>query len=139
MVDPIRWPTALPFEESFDAQIGFSYDSITPETVSGHFDVRPDLLDRAGGVALGVFTTVAEGAASIGTAWAVVPEGMAASGLSNDTTATGPGPVGSGRVSVQARRRSARADLWTWDVECRDEHGELCAVSKVLIAVRPMR
>jgi hypothetical protein len=35
-------PTAVPFEHSFDARIGFEYDSVTAEEVVGHFDVRPE-------------------------------------------------------------------------------------------------
>jgi acyl-coenzyme A thioesterase PaaI-like protein len=130
-------PTVLPFGETFDALIGFSYDAVGPEEVAGHFEVRAQLLDRTGHVPSGVFTAVAEGAASMGTAVAVVSDGMAASGLSNDTTVTA--AVSAGRVVVRARRRAHAPDLWTWDVESADAQGRTCAVSKVLIAVRPRR
>src|SRR5690242_10982145 len=101
-MDLRQFATAVPFDDTFDARLGFEYDHIGPERVTGHFDARAELLDRAGAVALGVFTSVAEGSASMGTAAAVVPQGMAASGLSNDTTVTA--AVGSGRIAVEARR-----------------------------------
>jgi acyl-coenzyme A thioesterase PaaI-like protein len=73
----------VPFERSFDAQIGLHYERIEAHEVVGSFDVRPELLDAAGRLHGGVLTTVAEGMASMGTAAGVLEAGTAASGMSN--------------------------------------------------------
>jgi uncharacterized protein (TIGR00369 family) len=135
-LDPAEFSPAVPFERSFDAQIGLSYDRIEPHEVVGTFEVRQDLLDRGGRLHGGVLTAVAEGTASMGTAAGVMGEGMTASGMSNDTSIVA--NVEGGRLTAVARRRSAAPDLWAWDVEITDEDGRTCSLSKVLIAVRPM-
>jgi 1,4-dihydroxy-2-naphthoyl-CoA hydrolase len=127
-------PLAVPFEESFDAVLGLAYDAVEPTEVRAHLDARSELLDRNGVVPLSVFTAVAEGTASVGTAYQVIPEGFSASGLANNTTIVA--GVREGRVDVLARREAATHDLWTWAVEARDSDGTLVATSTVLIAVR---
>jgi 1,4-dihydroxy-2-naphthoyl-CoA hydrolase len=137
-LDPADFSPAVAFERSFDAQIGLSYDRIEEDQVVGTFEVRADLLDHSGRLHGGVLTAVAEGAASMGTAAGVMSEGMTASGMSNDTSIVA--GVGEGRMmTAVARRRAAAPDLWAWDVEISDEDGRTCSLSKVLIAVRPMR
>jgi len=126
----------VPFDESFDATLGLTYDRVTSAEVVASFEARPELCNRNGLIGLGVFTSVAEGTASLGTAVGVRPDGRrTVSGLSNDTNLTG--DVSHGVVTVRARRRAHEPDTWTWDVECLDAQGRTCAVSKVLIAVRP--
>ena len=127
----------MPFERSFDAQIGLSYDRIEPHEVVGTFEVRADLLDHGGRLHGGVLAAVAEGAASMGTAAGVMSEGMTASGMSNDTSIVA--DAGEGRLTAVARRRAAAPDLWAWDVEISHEDGRTWSLSNVLIAVRPMR
>jgi 1,4-dihydroxy-2-naphthoyl-CoA hydrolase len=127
----------VPLERSFDAQIGLAYDRIEPDEVVATFAVRPVLLDRAGRLHGGVLTAVAEGTASMGTAAGVMKDGMVASGMSNDTTVVA--AVTEGRLTAKARRRAAAPDLWVWDVEIADDDGCTCSLSKVMIAVRPMR
>lgn len=100
----------VPFAKTFDALLGIVYDTLTPEEVRGHFDINPALLSRGGAVSSGVYTTVAEGAASIATASDVVQEGMAALGLSIETTLTD--EFATGRVTFVARRRPREPDLW---------------------------
>jgi 1,4-dihydroxy-2-naphthoyl-CoA hydrolase len=136
-LDPAEFSPVVAFERSFDAQIGFSYDRIEPHEVVGTLEVRPDLLDHGGRLHGGVLTAVAEGAASMGTFAGVMGEGMAAAGMSNDTSVLA--DVEAGRLTVVARRRAAAPDLWAWDVEITHEDGRTCSLSKVLIAVRPMR
>ena len=136
-VDLRRLDTPIAFEDSFEGRLGVAYEAVTPEEVSGHADVESVHLAPHGAVALGVFASLAEGAASLGTAVGVLGDGMSAAGLSNETTLTRDVP--GGRVTFVARRRSRAPDLHVWDVECRDGSGTTCAVSKVLIAVRPPR
>ena len=136
-VQPGEHASVIPFERSFDSQLGLTYDRIEPEEVLAHLEVRPDLLDRNGRLQGGVFMAAAEGTASMGTAAGVMPDGMIASGMANDTSVVG--DLTEGRMTGLARRRASRPDLWTWDVEARDGDGRTCALSKVLIAVRPRR
>lgn len=136
-LDPAAFSPVVPFERSFDAQIGLSYERIEPHEVVATLEVRPDLLDHGGRLHGGVLTAAAEGTASIGTAAGVLGQGMAASGMSNDTSIVA--DVADGRLTAVARRRSAAPDLWAWDVEISHDDGRTCSLSKVLIAVRPMR
>ena len=134
-MDPADFSPVVPFERSFDAQIGLAYDRIEPDEVVATVVVRPELLGRDGRLHGGVLTAVAEGTASMGTAAGVMKDGMVASGMSNDTTVVA--DVDEGRLTAVARRREATPDLWAWDVEIRDDDGRTCSLSKVLIAVRP--
>jgi uncharacterized protein (TIGR00369 family) len=136
-LDPAEISPVVPFERSFDAQIGLAYERIEPHEVVGSFEVRPDLLDHRGRLHGGVLTSVAEGTASMGTFSGVMGEGMTASGMSNDTSVVA--DVVTGRLTAVARRRAAAPDVWAWDVEISDGDGRTCSLSKVLIAVRPMR
>ena len=136
-VDPADFSPVVPFERSFDAQIGVDYDRIAPDEVVATFVVRAELLDSGGRVHGGVLTAVAEGTASMGTAAGVMNDGMAASGMSNDTTVVA--DVTEGRLTAVATRRAAAPDLWVWDVEITGDDGRTCSLSKVMIAVRPMR
>jgi 1,4-dihydroxy-2-naphthoyl-CoA hydrolase len=136
-LDPAAFSPVVPFERSFDARLGLSYDRIEPHEVVGTLEVRPELLDHGGRLHGGVLTAVAEGTASMGTAAGVMGERMTAAGMSNDTSIVA--DVGEGRLTAVARRRAAAPDLWAWHVEITDADGRTCSLSKVLIAVRPMR
>jgi 1,4-dihydroxy-2-naphthoyl-CoA hydrolase len=136
-VDPADFSPVVPFERSFDAQIGVDYDRIAPDEVVATFVVRAELLDSSGRLHGGVLTAVAEGTASMGTAAGVMKDGMAASGMSNDTTVVA--DVTEGRLTAVATRRAAAPDLWVWDVEITGDDGRTCSLSKVMIAVRAMR
>jgi acyl-coenzyme A thioesterase PaaI-like protein len=68
------------------------------------------------------------------TALAVIPQGMMASGLSNDTTTVR--EVSGGVIHAEARPVSEAPEAWVWAVEMRDDAGEMCGFSRVTIAVR---
>jgi acyl-coenzyme A thioesterase PaaI-like protein len=129
--------TPIPFERTFDAQLGLVYDRVSPEEVTATLPVRDAVRSAEGPVPGGVFAAIAEGMASMGTAVGVLPEGSGAAGMSNDTRVLV--EVVAGDVAVVARRRGAEPDLWVWDVEARDADGRPCAVSVITIAVRPLR
>jgi hypothetical protein len=57
--------------------------------------------------------------------------------MSNDTSIVA--DAAAGRLTALARRRAAAPDVWAWDVEITDGDGRTCSLSKVMIAVRPMR
>ena len=124
-------------EKTFDKRLGVEHGEVSPERTSATMTVHDGVLTEDGVVHGGVWASIAEGLASIGTFVGVAQDGFSASGLSNDTRTLA--EVRSGKVEVVARRRDQKPDLWTWVVEATTEDGTLCAFSTVLIAVRPMR
>ena len=124
------------FAGTFEGLIGTVYDDYAPGMLAGHVAVREDMLGWYGTAPLGLFATLAEGAASVGTAIEVIDQGMGASGMSNDTTMTG--AIAVGRVDFRARRQYDSSDLAVWDVEFTAE-GQVVALSTVRIAIRPRR
>ena len=119
----------------FDALLGLELLECTEELVRAQIPVRDDLRQPFGLVHGGVFTTIAETLASVGTAVVVFPEGNAAMGLSNQTSFLR--PITSGTIHARALRRHRGRTTWIWDVEISDDDGRLCALSRMTIAVRP--
>ena len=70
------------------------------------------------------------------TAAAVIPEGMIAVGLSNQTSFLR--PVTGGTIHAEARRRHRGRTTWVWEVDLTDDEGRLCAIVRMTIAVRPL-
>jgi uncharacterized protein (TIGR00369 family) len=82
----------------------------------------------------GVFASIAESITSLATALAVIPEGRIAQGLSNQTSFLR--PITEGTIHAEARRRHRGRTTWVWEVEITDDHGRLCALVRMTIAVR---
>lgn len=99
--------------------------------------VRADLLQPFGLVHGGLYASVAETLASIGTYLGVHEDGMQAMGLSNSTSFLR--PITSGSIHVSARAFHRGRTTWLWDVEIRDDDDRLCATTRMTIAVRPAR
>ncbi len=99
--------------------------------------VRPELLQPFGLVHGGVYASIAETLASIGTFVAVQADGMHAMGLSNSTSFLR--PILSGTIHATARPIHRGRTTWLWDVECADDDGRVCAITRMTIAVRPAR
>lgn len=136
---PEDWEPVVPFERTFDAALGLEIVACDVEgegVVRGRVLVRAALLGATGAVHSGIYAAVAESLASRGTALAVIPEGQAAMGLSNDTTVLA--EVRAGRLDVAARLLARLPDAWVWTVEARDGDGRPCAFSRVTVAVRPL-
>jgi acyl-coenzyme A thioesterase PaaI-like protein len=89
--------TASPFDRFF----GLEVLECTAELVRGCVSVGRHHSQPSGVVHGGVYASVAETLASIGT--------------------------------------NAGSHAWIWDVQLRDDDGRLCAVTRMTIAVRPMR
>lgn len=149
MPEPRRRPTSTPAERpvpvpvavdaSFDAVYGLRVleEDAEAGVSRGRIDVRPQLCDHAGAVAGGVLAAAAEAIASRGTQRAVLSRGLAAQGLSNDTTAFA--PVTSGHIDAAARAVGRTETEWIWSVEFADASGRPCGLSRVTVAVRPLR
>jgi 1,4-dihydroxy-2-naphthoyl-CoA hydrolase len=120
----------------FDALLGLELLECTEELFRASVPVRDDLLQPFGLVHGGVFATIAETLASVGTAVVVFADGNAAMGLSNQTSFLR--PITEGTIHGYAVRRHRGRTTWIWDVEISDDAGRLCALSRMTIAVRPL-
>ncbi len=103
----------------------------------GHVPVREHVLQPVGLVHGGVHASIAEALASLGTNVGVVPEGNIGLGMSNHSTFLR--SIREGTIHATARRVHRGRTTWIWDVELTDDDGRLCAISRVTIAVRPLR
>lgn len=136
MTGPHPYELRVPLESAFDATIGFVVDE-TGELgrCSGRLPVRPQVCQPMGLIHGGVYAAIAETLASTGTARAVMAAGGAPLGLANNTSFLR--PISEGTVHGTAVAIHQGRTTWVWDVEMRDDHGRLCATSRVTIAVRP--
>ncbi|MGH2840249.1 MAG: PaaI family thioesterase [Solirubrobacteraceae bacterium] len=130
------WESHLHSYKGFDALYGLEILDYSDESVRARVPVQDKLRQPFGLVHGGVMTAIAETLASVGTAVAVVPEGNAAMGLSNQTSFVR--PIVEGTIHALATRRHRGRTTWIWDVEISDDAGRLCALSRMTIAVRPI-
>jgi len=121
----------------FDALYGLELLEVTEELVRAQVPVLDKVKQPYGLVHGGVLASIAETLASVGTAVVVMPEGMAAMGLSNSTSFMR--PITEGTIHARAVRRHRGRTTWIWDVEILDDAGRLCALTRMTIAVRAMR
>jgi 1,4-dihydroxy-2-naphthoyl-CoA hydrolase len=120
----------------FDALYGLELLELTDELVRAKVPVEDKLRQPFGLVHGGVFASIAETLASVGTAVVVMPDGMAAMGLSNSTSFIR--PLTEGTIHARAIRRHRGRTTWIWDVEISDDAGRVCAMTRMTIAVRPV-
>jgi 1,4-dihydroxy-2-naphthoyl-CoA hydrolase len=131
-------PAETPFGEfpvGFDRLYGLEIVSIGDEEVVARVQVRDEILQPAGLVHGGVFASIAESLASMGTFIGVHEQGMAAMGLANSTNFLR--PMFDGTIHALARPFHRGRTTWLWDVEIRDDDDRLCATTRMTIAVRP--
>jgi len=124
--------------ETFDTLIGMH--DIRPQddgSIVATVPVRPELKQPFGLVHGGVFASIAESLASMGTYIGVHEQGMAAMGLSNSTSFLR--PMFDGTIHATACPFHRGRTTWLWDVEIRDDDDRLCATTRMTIAVRPVR
>ena len=122
--------------DGFDALYGLELLEVTDELVRAQVAVRDKVRQPFGLVHGGVLAAIAETLASVGTAVVVMPDGMAAMGLSNSTSFLR--PITEGTVHARALRRHRGRTTWIWDVEITDDAGKVCALGRITIAVRPI-
>jgi uncharacterized protein (TIGR00369 family) len=120
-----------------DVTLGHEIIEATPERMRGRCDVTDRVRQPFGLVHGGLFATMAETLASLGTNLGVVDEGKVAVGQSNHTQFLR--PVSHGTVYADAHPRHRGRTSWIWDVEITDDAGALCALARVTVAVRPAR
>jgi 1,4-dihydroxy-2-naphthoyl-CoA hydrolase len=122
----------------FDRHYGLEIVEAGDELVRGRVPVREHVTQPMGIVHGGVYASIAEGLASVGTNHGVGSDGMVALGMSNHSTFLRPVARG-GMIEAVARRRHRGRTTWVWDVDLTDADGRLCAVGRVTVAVRPAR
>ena len=119
----------------FDRHYGLEIEEAGDDLVRGRVRVREEVTQPVGIVHGGVYASIAEALASLGTNVGVSAEGNIGLGMSNYSSFLR--PVREGFVHAEARRRHRGRTTWVWDVDLTDDDGRLCATSRVTIAVRP--
>jgi uncharacterized protein (TIGR00369 family) len=118
----------------FDGLYGLEVTELSSERAYGRVVVRDELRQPAGLVHGGVYASIAESLASLGTAVEVVPQGRRVTGLSNQTSFLR--PITEGVIHAEAKRRHRGRTTWIWEVEIFDDEGRLCVLTRMTIAVR---
>ena len=133
---PFGMDIHLPFRptEGFDALYGLEIVAVEADTVRGEVAVRDELKQPVGLVHGGVFSSIAETLASVGTALQVIPQGKSAVGLGNHTSFLR--PITEGTIHAEATVLHRGRTTWVWDVRIRDDEGRLCTVTRMTVAVR---
>jgi uncharacterized protein (TIGR00369 family) len=126
----------VPLDRTFDALYGLEVLEASDELVRAQVAVRDEVKQPMGLVHGGVFASIAESITSMATAMAVFDDGMAAQGLSNQTSFLR--PITSGTIHALAKRRHRGRTTWVWEVEITDDDGRLCALVRMTIAVREL-
>lgn len=121
----------------FNVHIGTEWGTMEAERATATLRIADHHKQPYGPVHGGVLCTLAEGVTSRATGLTVVDNGMIALGQSNHLSFMR--PYFEGTIHVEARRRHGGKTSWIWDVDFTDDDGRLCAVSRVTVAVRPMR
>lgn len=121
----------------FDRLYGLELVELSDTLVRAQVQVREEVCQPMGLVHGGVYASMAEAMASLATALAVLPEGNTALGLSNSTSFMR--PVTAGTVHAQGTRVHRGRTTWIWDVAFSDDAGHTCALTRMTIAVRPVR
>jgi uncharacterized protein (TIGR00369 family) len=119
---------------SLDDTLGVEVLERTDELVRGRMPVEDRIRQPYGIVHGGALSAIAESLTSIGTAYAVYPDGKVAMG--QEINASFMRPIASGYVNAVARLRRRGRTAWNWDVEITDDDGRLCALLRATIAVR---
>ena len=117
--------------------LGFELLETTPERCRARFAVEGRVQQPMGLVHGGAYAALAETLVSWTTALAVSESGDLAMGQSNHSTFLR--PVTNGHVHAEGTPRHRGRTSWVWDVDFTDDEGNLCAISRVVLAVRPPR
>jgi 1,4-dihydroxy-2-naphthoyl-CoA hydrolase len=121
--------------DGFDALIGLELADCSDELVRARLPVRDELKSPAAGALHGgVYAVIAEALSCRGTASALAGGDKVAVGLANHTTVLS--LVASGAIHATAIPRHRGRTTWVWEVEMADDRDQVCARSRVTVAVR---
>lgn len=121
----------------FDRHYGLELLECTESEVRAQVLVGEHHKQPAGLVHGGVYASIAESMASMATGMTVFDEGNVAMGMSNNTSFLR--PITQGTVHAHAVRLQRGRTTWLWDVTFTDDDDRLCALTRMTIAVRPLR
>jgi 1,4-dihydroxy-2-naphthoyl-CoA hydrolase len=127
---------ALPFAfaQGFDGMYGLVLTEVADGRVCGEVTVRDELKQPAGLVHGGVYASIAESIASLGTLLGVAADGKMAMGLSNQTSFLR--PITAGTIHAVAIAKHRGRSTWVWEVEISDDQQRLCVLTRMTVAVR---
>jgi 1,4-dihydroxy-2-naphthoyl-CoA hydrolase len=129
----------LPFrmQHGFDALYGLELTEVEDGRIAGRVTVRDELKQPAGLVHGGVYASIAESIASLGTQLGVASQGLVATGLSNQTSFLR--PITEGTIHAVAIAKHRGRTTWVWEVEITDDQGRLCVLTRMTVAARERR
>jgi 1,4-dihydroxy-2-naphthoyl-CoA hydrolase len=130
----MQFDVPFDYDVGFDGVYGLRVTEVSDELMRGEVAVRDELKQAAGLVHGGVYASIAESLASMGTVFAVMNEGKLAMGLSNQTSFLR--PITQGTIHAVARRKHRGRTTWVWEVEITDDDGKLCVLTRMTVAVR---
>lgn len=118
----------------FDRLYGLEVLELGDSRASAQVPVRDELKQPLGLVHGGVYAAIAESLATIATTRAVAAKHQVAVGLSNQTSFLR--PITQGTIHARALAKHRGRTTWVWEVEMSDDHGALCVLTRMTIAVR---
>jgi len=118
----------------FDALYGLELERVDGEEVRARVVVDNRHLQPFGIVHGGLYASIAESMASVGT-YVGTGEAKFVAGLSNHTSFLRPVFPGDTVTAVGLPRHRGKT-TWVWEVELTTSAGKACALSRVTIAVR---
>jgi 1,4-dihydroxy-2-naphthoyl-CoA hydrolase len=129
----------LPFRmpHGFDALYGLELTEVEEGRIAARVTVRDELKQPAGLVHGGVYASIAESIASLGTQLGVASRGLSATGLSNQTSFLR--PITGGTIHAVAIAKHRGRTTWVWEVEITDDQGRLCVLTRMTVAAREPR
>lgn len=126
-----------PPKTTLDGALGITFDLQADGTATGTMPITDNVRQPYGIVHGGAYASLAETVASAGTFAQVYENNMIALGMSNQTQflrSASEGTITAVGVPLQQSKTT-----WVWDVTMSDDDGNVCAVSRMVIAVRPRR
>ena len=121
-----------------DALLGVQFVSVEDAQIEARLAVEARHLQPYGLVHGGVYAALGESICSVGAALSVLAEGMGAVGAENLTRflrGTRPGQILTAHARPLPERSSAARRVW--EATIRDGAGQVCAISRVTVAVLP--
>jgi uncharacterized protein (TIGR00369 family) len=131
----MEFEPVVPVERTLDGLMGLAYGERGDGWAEATLEVGDHVRQPAGLVHGGAYAAIAESLTSMVTATAVWGDGMSAQGLSNTTNFLR--PMLSGTIHARAERLHRGRTTWVWDVTMKDDEGRVCAITRMVIAVRP--
>lgn len=126
-----------PLGSGLAATLGITaWELIGEDRARAEMPVSEVILQPFGIVHGGALATLAETLASRATYEHVGPD-LGAFGQTNETTFLR--AIRSGTITALGHARHRGRTTWVWDVEMTDENSRLCALSRVIIAIRPLK